>query len=493
MSTVEAIISNADNRVQSYRPHYHYTAQQNWLNDPNGLVYYDGEYHLFYQYNPKGKDWGHMSWGHAVSRDLVNWTELPVALPEREFMIFSGCALMDWENISGLGDGINPPMLAFFTAHDDVSKRQTQRLAYSHDHGRTWHHYEKRVLIDLDLEHFRDPSVFWHEPSNAWIMAVALPREHKVQFYRSTNLIDWKYSSSFGPAGGTGGQWECPDLILVPVEGKPESRWVLKVDVDRGLVAEKSGAQYFTGEFDGFEFHPDCDDQGPINQLADYGADFYAAVTWSDLPDVFTNPVWIGWMSNHYSGHQYPTDPWRGAMTVPRSLFLFEQSGRYTLGQRPILPSSFSGKPDLSLQSFIVDSGGRISPIPTSLPRAGKLSLRVVNKGSQQTDFNLGTSHAITAKLMIDWEARTICLERFDPETPFHSEFAQKNTINILNLSEEISIDILFDSCSLEIMVDGGRYVMTSCIFPEAPLDITVNSHGGTVGIDSLSLYKIQC
>lgn len=149
-------------------------------------------------------------------------------------------------------------------------------------------------------------------------------------------------------------------------------------------------------------------------------------------------------------------------MTVPRSLFLFEQSGRYTLGQRPILPSNLSGKPEFFLQSFSVDSEGRISPIPTSLPKAGKLSLKAVNKGSQQTDFNLGTSHKITARLRMDWEASTICLERFDPEDSFLSEFAQKNMINIFNLSEEISFDILFDSCSLEILVDEGRYVMTS-------------------------------
>ena len=207
-----------------YRPVFHYTPRRNWMNDPNGLVYFEGEYHLFYQYNPFGSQWGHMSWGHAVSPDLIHWTELPVAIPENDQMIFSGCAVIDRHNVSGLGDGESPAMLAFFTAFDRETEIQSQHLAYSLDRGRTFVHYKGNPLIDLDLLHFRDPKVFYHAPSAAWVMVVALSRDHKVQFYRSTNLLDWALASEFGPAGSTSGQWECPDLMLVPVEGGTAAR-----------------------------------------------------------------------------------------------------------------------------------------------------------------------------------------------------------------------------------------------------------------------------
>src|SRR5579872_5698392 len=195
-----------------YRPRYHFTPRRNWMNDPNGLVYFAGEYHLFFQHNPCGDQWGHMSWGHAVSRDLVTWEELPVAIPETDReMIFSGCLVIDWKNVSGLGGGSEPPFLAFYTGYDAKTDIQRQCLAFSHDRGRTFTFYEGNPLIDLGMAHFRDPKVFYHEDSAAWVMAVSLPREHRIVFYRSRNLLQWTLAGSFGPAGATSGQWECPD------------------------------------------------------------------------------------------------------------------------------------------------------------------------------------------------------------------------------------------------------------------------------------------
>lgn len=205
-----------------YRPRYHFTPKRNWINDPNGLVYFQGEYHLFYQYNPAGPSHDNMSWGHAVSADLLRWKELPVALPYAAgVMAFSGSAVVDWANTSGFAAGENPPLVAVFTGHHPIQKRQDQRLAYSTDQGRSWMLYTGNPVLDLGLRDFRDPKVFWHRPSGKWVMAVALPDRHQVQFYGSTDLKTWYHLSNFGPTGSTGGIWEVPELLELPVEDEP--------------------------------------------------------------------------------------------------------------------------------------------------------------------------------------------------------------------------------------------------------------------------------
>jgi hypothetical protein len=227
-----------------YRPAFHFSPPQNWLNDPNGLVYYDGEYHMFYQYNPYGNNWGNMSWGHAVSTDLVYWEHLPVAIPMvGNVMAFSGSAVVDWNNTSGFGTGANPPLVAIYTATDG---NQRQNLAYSNDKGRTWINFSGNPVLNLFDDDFRDPKVFWHEPTNRWIMAVALSARHRIRFYASTNLIEWEFLQDFGGVGDQSGVWECPDLFALPVDGDNENmKWVLQVDVGPGQ------AQYFVGDFDG--------------------------------------------------------------------------------------------------------------------------------------------------------------------------------------------------------------------------------------------------
>ena len=228
------------------------------MNDPNGLVYYEGEYHLFYQYNPFGNTWGHMSWGHAVSSDLVHWKHLPLALPEADgVMIFSGSAVVDWKNTSGLGKNGKPPMVAIYTCYRPSDRMQFQCIAFSNDKGRTWTKYASNPVIDIHSTSFRDPKVQWYEPGKHWIMTVSLSAEHKVRFYSSTNLKDWTLLSEFGPAGGTAGVWECPDLFQLPVEGTHEKRWVLVVNINPGSIAGGSGGQYFIGQFDGTRFVED--------------------------------------------------------------------------------------------------------------------------------------------------------------------------------------------------------------------------------------------
>ena len=250
-----------------HRPQFHFTPATNWMNDPNGMVHYGGEYHLFYQYNPFGDKWGHMSWGHAVSPDMAHWEHLPVALYEEDgVMIFSGSAVVDWKNTSGFGRDGEPPLVAIYTGHYTEKPLQNQHIAYSTDRGRTWTKYAGNPVLDIGKRDFRDPKVMWHEPTAKWIMTVTLPTERKVSFYSSPNLKDWTHLSDFGPAGAVKGIWECPDLFPLQIEGTRETKWVLIVNIGGESIAGGSGCQYFIGEFDGREFKLDA--QQPAAQPA---------------------------------------------------------------------------------------------------------------------------------------------------------------------------------------------------------------------------------
>ena len=263
---------------EPYRPQFHFTPATNWMNDPNGMVYLDGEYHLFYQHNPFGTKWGHMSWGHAVSRDLVHWEHLPIALyEENSIMIFSGSAVVDHANTSGFGRNGEPPLVAIYTGHYTSQPLQNQQIAYSNDRGRTWTKYEGNPVLDLGERDFRDPKVIWHEGTKRWVMAVAWPVPRQVRFYASPDLKNWTHLSDFGPAGSTTGIWECPDLFPLRVEGSRRERWVLIVSVGGGGPAGGSAMQYFVGDFDGTRFTLDASYPQPQPEFAPEGeliADF---------------------------------------------------------------------------------------------------------------------------------------------------------------------------------------------------------------------------
>ncbi len=310
--------------AERYRPLVHFSPARNWTNDPCGIVSFDGEYHLFYQFNPFGDRWGHMSWGHAVSPDLVRWTELPVAIPEGDVMIFTGSSVVDWKNTSGFCAGVKPCLVAIYTGHQ--KGRQTQHLAYSNDRGRTWTKYAGNPVLDENMADFRDPKVFWHAASGRWVMVVALPKEHAVRFYGSADLKRWTRLREFGPAGATGGVWECPDLYQLPVEGGG-AKWVLKIGLNPGHVAGGSGEQYFIGEFDGERFRND----NPASRTLwlDYGRDCYCALKYDGGP-------MIAWMNNWQYAGSLPTAPWRGQMTLPRELALKRFPEGLRLMQRPV-------------------------------------------------------------------------------------------------------------------------------------------------------------
>lgn len=324
-------------RNEPFRPRFHYTSARNWINDPNGLVWFEGEYHLFYQYNPEGNGWGHMSWGHAVSTDLVNWTELPVAIPEDErAMAFSGSVVVDLHNTSGLGQAGQPVLVACFTAClQPPAQRQVQDLAFSTDRGRTWKRHAGNPVLDIGLKDFRDPKVFWHAPSAQWVMVVVVPDAREARFYGSPNLLQWTELSRFSAPLAGQGIWECPDLIELPVEGGG-TVWMFKVDVFGGHPSGETGARLFFGDFDGQRFVPQGEGDAP--QWADYGSDFYAALSWSHLPQQpwQGRGVWLAWMSCHRYAAHLPTEPWRGAMTLPRMLHARRHHDRWKLVQTPV-------------------------------------------------------------------------------------------------------------------------------------------------------------
>lgn len=240
----------AQNPKELFRPDFHYTTSENWLNDPNGLLYYNGLYHMFYQYNPFGNDWGNMSWGHAVSDDLVHWDEKDIAIPFKDrIMAFSGSAVVDWNNTSGFGVNGNPPIIAVYTGMNINNGRQDQRIAYSVDEGNSWHNYQLNPVLDINSNEFRDPKVIWHEDSERWIMVVSLGGDKKIGFYSSPNLKEWTFLQDFGPIGIASGAWECPDLFPLNVDDdSTNTKWVLVHSIGPGL------SQYFIGEFDGYAF-----------------------------------------------------------------------------------------------------------------------------------------------------------------------------------------------------------------------------------------------
>lgn len=607
------------------------------MNDPNGLVYFEGEYHLFYQYNPFGNQWGHMSWGHAVSRDLVHWEHLPVALfEENGVMIFSGSAVVDRHNTSGFGRSGCPPLVALYTGHSTDKPRQNQHLAFSTDRGRTWTKYAGNPVLDIGESDFRDPKVFWHAPTRRWVMVVAWPLQRKVRFYAAPNLKDWTHLSDFGPAGSTHGIWECPDLFPLTVErpgarslqaGRRSSKWVLIVNVGSGAPAGGSGCQYFVGEFDGQRFtldstypHPQAEwvpegrlladfeggdyagwqavgeafgaapasgtlphqqpvtgfrGRGLVNTYrggdaaqgmltspefviegdhlsfligggrhpgqtglnlrvdgqvvrtatgdnderltwkswevrelrgrtarleivdahtgswghinvdhilladaparparqpalwADWGRDFYAAVSWNDLPLRDGRRVWIGWMSNWEYAQDVPTAPWRGAMTVPRELTLRSTPEGLRLGQRPV-------RELIRLRA----AHGRVRAVPVSEANfrlmgpafAGPLlefdvEFEVRGPGRFGLEVHRGVGEH--TRIVCDPDAGQLVLDRSQSgRVDFHPAFATLQVAPLSVRAGRVRLHVLCDAASVEVFANDGESVLTALVFP---------------------------
>lgn len=474
---------------EQYRPQFHFTPKKNWINDPNGLVYLDGEYHLFYQHNPFGTQWGHMSWGHAVSTDMLQWTELPVAIPEGDDeAIFSGSAVYDATNTSGLGSTENPPLVAIYTAYSEKTKIQSQSIAFSLDKGRTFKKYTNNPVLDLKSTSFRDPKVFWDSERNNWVMVVVKASEKKVAIYTSANLINWTHQSDFGPLAAQGGDWECPDLIELYIDGsKKKKKWVMIVSLNPGGIEGGSGTQYFVGDFDGKSFTPTQDYTKP--QWLDYGKDNYAGVTFSNMPDSRT--VLIGWMNSWQYASSLPKTAWTGAMTIPRELALTQKKTELVLVTQPIkelnslrLPKGFSKKSikvngTMALKEI---SGTELDITMTIVPnKIGKSGMNVLSGKNEFTQvgydansgeifLNRGTSSSSLA-----------VLELLGVQKVF------------IGKQKEVTLRILVDRASVEVFGPNGETAITDVVFPDSAKSngVSLFSDSKEVKIKNLSIYKI--
>jgi fructan beta-fructosidase len=487
---------------EAYRPQYHFSAQRHWLNDPNGLVYFEGEYHLFYQYNPFGNRWGHMSWGHAVSKDLVHWHELPVAIPEdSDTMIFSGSVVVDADNTSGFGSEGRTPLVAIYTGFQrNGAHLQNQQLAYSVDRGRTWTKYAGNPVLDLGLTEFRDPKVFWYAVTHQWIMVAVLSDEKKTTFFASPDLKQWRHVGDFGPAGAVDGAWECPDLMELPVQGaQGGSRWLLKVDVFKSQVAG-AGAQYFVGDFAGHAFTALPGDTG---RVVDWGRDFYAAASWADLPASDGRHIWIGWMSNHGYAQDIPTAPWRGAMSVPRSLALRERDGSFELLQSPVaelmsLRQNHRRLTDVRLDGVRSSAAGYDGATSTSVVprlRASAEILATLRPGdSSEMGLLLRVGGHQRTVVGYDVAQRRVFIDRtHSGATGFSDQFPGRHSAPFELDHGELKLHILLDRSSIEVFAGDGELVMTEQIFP-APTSVGLRAYarGGTASLAALDAWDLK-
>ncbi len=439
---------------EKFRPQYHFTPPSQWMNDPNGMVYLDGEYHLFYQHNPDSNIWGPMHWGHAISKNLVHWEHLPIALyPDSLGYIFSGSAVIDKNNTSGLGTNRNGPMVAIFTYHHD-QLGETQGIAYSNDNGRTWTKYNNNpVLQNPGIPDFRDPKVSWYDQGNGkgkWIMTLAA--KDKVSFYSSPNLINWTHESDFNPDWAAyGGVWECPDLFPLKTQ-KGKEKWVLLVSIYPGGPNGGSATQYFTGQFDGSHFEA----EGSKVKWLDYGSDNYAGVTWSNIPEDDGRRLFLGWMSNPLYANEVPTTVWRSAMTLPRKLELFEVEGKNLLASSPVK----------EIESL------RKRSEPLSEPKTqlddNLFELELTKSMGQNASITFGNEMGDQISLHIK-EEQIVFDRTKSGQVDFHKKFARVHHAPLNGIKIK-KVRVFVDQSSLEFYFNEGELVITEIIFPDQPL-----------------------
>lgn len=504
---------------EPFRPQLSFSPQRNWMNDPNGLVYHDGEYHLFYQHNPNKNTWGDMSWGHAVSRDLLHWNELPLALPvekdaegEITQMFFSGSAVVDHANTSGFGQPGKPAMVAMYTAVFPQARTpdgkpvrpgtQAQSIAYSLDRGRTWTQYAGNPVIPqppapyaAEYRDFRDPKVFWYEPEHKWVVAVVVAHQHKALFYSSRDLVHWEWTGEFGPAGAIGGVWECPDLVELPVDGDPARRkWVLIVSLNPGSPAGGSGMQYFVGDFDGKTFTRDRQAPADEPQWIDYGADFYAGVTYNDAPG--GRHLLVGWMNNWLYADAVPTAPWRSAQALPRELGLRTVDGRVRLVQQPIAEAQgLRGSRLYGAAERAIASGAQDLPLSGAAHAPLEVQMRLKPGSATRAGIRLGTAGS-GAYTEIGYDAAhgTVYLDRTrSGQAGFHPQFAARHAAPATLRDGELPLRVLVDRGSVTVFAGQGERVLTDQVFPAAgAAGASLFSVGGDATVRDLNVWSLN-
>ncbi len=498
-SDTAANLSIADTLNDDYsrfRPAFHFSPPKNWVNDPNGLVYYEGNYHLFYQYNPYGAKWGHMTWAHATTEDFVNWANLPIAIPENEqdsTMIFSGSAVVDTENSSGFGTKENPPMVAIYTAYnhskDSLKAGQSQHLAFSTDKGLSWKKYEKNPIIDLKKKDFRDPNVFWHKDSKQWIMSVVLPLEFKCLFYASKNLKEWKLLSEFANAGDRRMIWECPALIELPIDGNEKNKkWALLISsAHPDSTSKYVGMQYFIGNFDGKTFKNL--NQASTTLWLEYGKDFYAAIPWNQNPD--GRKIIYGWMNNWAYADTIPTSPWRGQMSVPRAITLKTYPEGIRLVQQPVKELESLRKKNYHFENVEVSE---ISDILKEI-RSNTLEIQVEFEVQDVKEFGIKVAQGKSEETIIGYElgSQQVYIDRTKSGiVGFKENFPSKDKAPLQVENGKIKLQILLDKCSVEVFANDGKVAITNLIFPSKDSNaLSLFAKGGKVKITDLTIWEL--
>jgi fructan beta-fructosidase len=481
--------------TEPLRPQLHFSPATQWMNDPNGMVYFDGEYHLFYQYHPYSTRWGPMHWGHAVSRDLVHWEQLPIALyPDEHGAIFSGSAVVDRDNTSGFGSAERPPLVAVFAYHDMSRERpgatdiESQGIAYSLDRGRSWTKYAGNpVLKNPGVRDFRDPKVFWHAATRRWVMTLA--SKDQVIFYSSADLKAWRRESAFGRGlGEHGGVWECPDLIEMSVDGGKEHRYVLLVSVNPGAPNGGSGTQYFIGQFDGHRFRLER-----AARWLDYGTDNYAGVTWSGVPASDGRTPFLGWMSNWDYAQDVPTAPWRSAMTLPRELKLVRSANGLMLRATPVAELETLRARNASIVATRVQAPTELIDAAASGLGPVELQLTLTLGSSTMASLAFHNAQQEEVVLHIDRLHRRYELDRSrSGALGFSDKFARVQTAPMTGRPEVLALQVYLDRSSVEIFIDHGETVMTALAFPGSPYNAVRLSADAPVTVSAGVSYQLD-
>ena len=423
--------------VERFRPEYHHSPVYGWMNDPNGMFYKDGEWHLYFQYNPFGSLWENMTWGHSVSKDLVHWEALPNAIEADAIgTIFSGSCVVDTRNSAGFGKNA---IIAYYTS---AAEAQTQSMAYSTDGGRTFTKYEKNPVITSDIPDFRDPKIFWHEPTQKWIVVLAAGQE--MQFYSSPNLKEWTFESSFGREyGNHGGVWECPDMMQLPVRGTGQQKWMLVCNINPGGPFGGNATQYFVGQFDGHKFT--CESKPEVTKWMDYGKDHYATVSFSNAPE--NRHVVIAWMSNWQYANQVPTHQFRSSNSIPRDLDLFADGEETYCG---VIPSK-------EMQALRGKKVKKLSDV---------CELVIDIKGSMELTLSNTNGEEVT--MFYDAQKQTFSMDRTKSgDCSFSEASATVTTAPTHGAMKQLRIFI--DRCSIEAFAADGKMAMTNLVFPSIP------------------------
>lgn len=472
---------------ESFRPVYHHTPAYGWMNDPNGMFYKDGVYHLYFQYNPYGSVWGNMHWGHSTSTDLMHWKfEGCAIVPDAWGAIFSGSCVVDHENTAGFG---KEAVVAFYTSAKSTpwGDIQMQSMAYSLDNGKTFTKYEGNPILTSSEKDFRDPKVFWYAPGKHWVMILAVGQH--MEIYSSVNLKEWKKESEFGAMQGAhGGVWECPDLVEIPVEGTREKKWVLICNLNPGGPFGGSAAQYFVGSFDGKKFVNESPTQ---TKWMDWGKDNYATVTWNNAPD--GRCIALGWMSNWQYANNVPTRQYRSANTLARDLTLYREGQELYLKSTPSVEVKKARGKKVSIPSFKVSEKHEMVNLFEEKQGAYEVEIVIQNAGASKIAFSLLNDKGEKVSMYYDLNRKQFVMDRSESGKVDFSKDFPAVTVAPVNVDKELTLRLFVDRSSIEAFGEDGKFVMTNLVFPSQPyVKMCFEADKNGYAVKSLNVYKLQ-